>query len=588
MKNALLGLTVPILLIFAAASATLVYPAVAQSTTYEISGVVVSDTGAPLSGVQVNGYTYSEDASRSGTSSNGFDTTDEEGRFTLNLAEGRGSISLYYEKWRRGDSREIVVDGHATDLTFTITTPPPKTAIIRGIVLGVDGSPIQGAEVQLSYGCCYAMPAETDAPETAPGSASGSDGVASSPPVEEKSSVELTKPAVMPPYHDDYQVTKTGVDGRFEFEAYGGPRQIVAWATGYAQTSTDVNAKENAVTEVTIRLEKVPERNAVLEGRVVDSVTGVPIAGAHVSVRSLEWGHYTEAQTDNDGRYTIKTLPGWTEVSVNYWTPYPEPTPLASEGNAMDADAARLARPVPTDAQYFALSQVVKFKAGDNDGDFKLEAKPKATVALIGYVVDPDAKKGVEGARVSVWNHENGDWGEAITDATGSFKILVRPGHYSGNAWKDGYLSGATSFIVENSATQRVDLVLPKGTTKWAPCYTEEDCGPVIMYADQAKGASSERGFTSGSAPPAAPPAPGAPQASMGDAPAEGDTAGSGPDNSRSASFSGAGGGLPPYDPSDTRAGATDPRAASEVPAGGVLALLGVLGLGALAMRKRR
>lgn len=588
MKTGLLGLSIPLLLLAAAFAGIAPRAAAQEATLYEVSGRVVSDAGEPLEGVNVNGYTYADasaaaDPSASSqaadtdeptarkmeaSSQNAETATDADGRFTLHLAAGKGYLNVWYDKWRVGDGRELVVEDNVTGIAFTLQTPPPRTATIRGVVLGPDGAPIEGAEVTLSYACCYAMPAESVDPVASDDVASSDGGTGASAP---------SRIAIMPPRYDDHQTTTTDAEGRFTFAAYAGPRQASAWAKGYAQSTQEITAQENETTDVTLRLEKLPARDAVLSGRVLDSDTGLPVQGAHVSARSLEWGRYAEATTGADGRYRIETVPGWTEISVNVWPDYGEPMPLA------DASEAMLVRPVPGETQYFAYTTILKLASGENDLETKLDAKPKPTIVLVGYVVDPDATKGVEGARVNVWNQETGDWGEAVTDATGSFKILVRPGHYSGNAWKEGHLGGTQTFRVTEDAAQRVDLILPKGETRWAPCYDDNDCGPVLY---------TSKGMSAVAA--GAPPEPGAPamedaarstlQALDGDQSA----AAEGPDTSRAASFSGSGGGLPPYDPDATGTMPAAERATpSEVPALSVLVLLGVAALGALAMRRR-
>lgn len=591
MRTSLLGLTVPLLLL-ASAFVSVAPQAIAQDVTlYEVSGRVVSDTGEPLAGANVNGYTSSDDPNvrkMSPDYQNANTETDADGRFTLQLPAGKGYLNVWYDEWRLGDGREIVVEENLTGVTFTLKTPPPRTAIITGTVLDENGQPLEGAQVQLQYGCCYIMPAVTvaepapDAPVSSGGNESGA-GSSGSAGATEPSTRSMM---IAPPQYDDYQTTTTDADGAFSFKAYAGPRQVTAWAKGYAQTNVQVEAKDGETTDVEIQLEKVPGRTAVLEGTVVDAKTGLPISGAHVSARSLEWGRYAEAQTGEDGSYRIETVPGWTEISVNYWPQYGEPMPLAAEGDAVSSDAM-LVRPVPTDVQYYPLSKLVKLVDGETDHDALLVPKDLPTIALVGYVVDPDAKKGVEGATVNVWNHETGDWGEAKTDATGSFKILVRAGHYSGNAYKEGYLSGSQSFVVTDDAANRVDLLLPKGESRWAPC-EDADCGPIIMYSKGAEAQSMDGSSVAGSETP-----PGLPDAARSTLAAQdSDEAAAttgGPDKSRTATFSGSGGGLPPYDP-DAASGvnAADRPVPSEVPAIGVLALLGIAVLGALAMRRRR
>ena len=594
MRAPILGLSVPILLL-AAAFVTAIPTAAAQDdeAIRTISGRVVSDEGKPLAGVSVSAQTYQDDPYRSSVGSNAQTITDEEGRYTLELREGKGWINVYYEKWRRGDGREISITGDADDVDFTLIAPPPKTAIIVGTVVGPNGEPIEGAEVNLQYVCCQIY--ETPASDGASGKHSGA-----------SSDEAMTRPAVYPypyPYQDDYQYARTDEDGKFRFEAYAGPRQVMAWAKGYAQTTVQFEAEDNDTTEVEVELVKVPARDAIIEGRVVNAETGLPVKNAQINVRSLEWGRYAWAQTDDDGEFRVETLPGWTELSVSYYE-YAEPVALEAEVES------KLIVPRPTGQQYYPYATLVDLEDGGNDLKVELEPKPKPTIALIGYVVDPGAKKGVEGARVSVWNHETSDWGEAITDKTGSYKILVRPGHYTINAWKEGYLSGGQSFQIGQEPTQRKDVLLPKGETRYAPCYDDSDCGggyPMLMYAEASKGGYATATPTVGTAPAAdsgsgtaaAEPAP-APAMADGDAPqargvAMEESATSGSDaSSRSgtAAFSGSGGGLPEYDPSNAgalpAAQTTEPGAKAPVPAAGVLvAALALIGAALVAARRK-
>lgn len=570
MRATFLGLTVPLILL-AAAFVSVPLAAAQDTTTYTISGRVVSDEGIPLEGVLVNGYTYHEDATRSSVGSNDDAVTDENGAYTLTLAAGKGWINVYYESWRQSTGREIAVDGDTDGLDFTLATPPPKTARIEGTVVDANGEPIEGADVTLQYMCCYAM---EDVAYAEGGSGEGSDGVATS----------STRPAIMPypyPSHDDSNTTRTDADGKFAFDAYGGPRQITAYAKGYAQTTVQITAVENKTADVEVELLKVPDRDAILEGRIVDSATGLPLANAQVNARSLEWGRYAYATTDKDGHYRIQTVPGWTEISVSYWPSYAEPVPLTDE---------KIAAPRSLQQQYFPYTTMVDLDSGDNELGVDLDPKPQPTIALIGYVVDPTTKKAVSGAHVSVWNQETGDWGEATTDATGSYKILVRAGHYTANVWKEGHLGGSQSFVLDDDLTQRQDLILPKGEARWAPCYDDTDCGGPIMYA--------EKGYAmDGTATPAAAPAPAMMSSTAGSAgsttePATRtatEEAAATDSDSRSATFTGSGGGLPEYDPGDT---SSIPAAKNEqtiqVPGAGLLIGIAALAGAAIAHARRK
>lgn len=564
-----------LLLIYGAPAAFASHPYVEPG--FAVSGIVVSDTGEPIAGAYVDAWISDHD----GASFADKTISRDDGSFTLALQSGKGYINAYYEKWRASVSQELTVAGNTSDVRLVLKTPPPKTAGVEGVVTGTDGAPIEGAIVRLQAGCCYAYSdagyAEPAPPTTADGSAtSGGAGVAESR--------MIVRPE---PYADDYQEATTGADGKFSFLTYPGMRQVSAYAKGYGQSTVTVEAKDGETVRADLKLEKVPDASAVVRGRVLDAATGLPLQGAGVSVSNLEWSRYEYATTGADGAFELKTFPGWSQINVYYygWTDV-----VASEGGV--AKDAMLVRPggVAT-KQYYAFIDTLRLSAGDNPIDVRLEPKPDPTVVLVGYVVDPDAQKGIPGASVSVWNQDTGDWGSAMTDETGSYKILVRPGHYQINAWAERHLGAAKIFVIAPDETaKRVDVELPAGETKYAPC---EECGPypTPMYREAAlsDGAST---------PASAPGAPGSYAPSLDEgadtvASTQKAAATSGPDSTRAASFQGSGGGLPEYDPAQKDSvptgttGQTGAKTGSDVPALGLLAALGVLAIAAILLRRR-
>lgn len=555
-------------------------PAVAETTLYSVAGKVTSDEGKPLAGVTIYGSTYSE----TGAGSDDKEVTAEDGSYVLKLAAGRGRIAVQHPEWNAYDGREITVDGDETGVDFTLKTPPPRTAIVEGRVLDAAGQPVAGATVRLDQGCCYLYetPPEPATRDAAPPSdassggtepAQGGSGSASATSYYGRDDV-----AVMPVCCYDYgQTQTTGEDGAFRFETYGGPRQLTAGAKGYAQTTVQVDAKDGTAIKQDIMLLKVPPADAVLRGRVTDAATGLPIANAQVNLANLEWSRYEYATTDAAGRYEITTIPGWSTLSVYPGYGYPEPMPV-------EGDALTIAKPVPTSGpSYYQYTVGLRVASGEATRDVKLEPKPAPDVVLQGYVVDPDAQKGIPGATVNVWNQDTGDWGSAVTDETGSYKMLVRPGHYTANAWAEGHLQGAVTFVIaEGEDLKRVDLDAPKGETRSAPC---DAC-----YDDRVYAAEGGAGASSGSATIATREA--STMQAGKSAPTAAPMAASDEDGRTSATaYAGSGGGLPEYNPAEaprTEEGIAAAKEQAPVPAPGALLVVAAVGLAALVLARRR
>lgn len=555
-------------------------PAIAQEGQYAISGVVVSDTGEPLAGATVDAWTNGADG-RSYSSDNTRSAAD--GSFTLHLNAGKGYVSVYYEEWRQSGGQEILVDGEQSGLKITLQTPPPKDATVSGVVTDLAGNPIEGANVNIwrtwsDYPAT--RPAEPEATTTE--ASSGSAGSAT--PADAR---------IAPyPYYDDSAYATTDADGRFSFKVYAGGHQVTASAPGYAQSIVKVEAISGEDASVTLKLEKVPAADAVLVGKVVDAETGLPIQGAWVYVNNLEWSRYAQAQTGADGTFRLKTLPGWSQVSVSYYGYYPEPMPLA-EG---EAKTSLIAPRIET--QYYSYVANVRLVSGETTHSVDLEPKAKPDLVLIGYVIDIDAQTGIPGATVNVWNQDTGDWGSATTDETGSYKILVRAGHYQVTAWANGYLGGAGNLVIRaGEPVTRYDVAMPEGTPKYAPCdygSGDDGCGGVVYAKEGVAVADSDGTDASRSYAPTAPPS--ATPAAAGDQSGQG-----GP-----ATYAGEGGGLPAYDPATSgeipegvegaqRTGTTDGASAptnggsktDAVPGVGLVLVLAILGLAALVLGRR-
>lgn len=514
---------------------TLPGPALAQDGTHTVSGKVVDDAGNPIEGAQVSGWTSAGDR---GMSVHAEDVTDAAGAFELRLPAGKGYLNVYHNAWGRSDSREITIEGDVTDLQFTIPAPPPKTARLEGRVTDTAGNPIEGATVNVWRTYVYEptpMPAhegstEPVAPTGAPGGETATaEGNSSDAMYAEKS---ISRPYYYDCCYDNGETARTDADGRWSVLTYGDShRQVTVTAPGYAQAQETVKAVADQTVSIDISLEKIPPRDAILLGRVLDAETGLPVRGAVVSLQSLEWGRYDSDTTDADGAFRIRTYPGWVQLNVAMGYGYAMPV-------VRDASGA-MVPPSGNGVGYYQYVRTLEVASGDNELDVKLEPKPKPTAVLVGYVVDPVAETGVANAYVNLYNQDTGEWGSAQTDETGSYKFLVRPGHYTINANADGYLSGAGMFVVrEGEGEKRYDVETPKGRTRYAICGETSDCDDRVYATDKSASPEVSTSGNVATTPTTAPtPPPAAPQ--MGGLSSD--------SRSGSASFEGSGGGLPPY-----------------------------------------
>lgn len=554
------------LVLLSATIAGLAPPAAAQEGAHTVSGRVLSDAGEPVVGAAVSGWTDGETYTSDET------TTDDAGAYTLRLGPGKGYVNVWYDEWHANDARDILIEADVSDLDFTLKTPPPKTATITGTITDEAGNAIEGATVHAWRSCCWAYEERAVAEGSdGSGTSSASTGAAAPAPTEPKADSSDARMIAPYPYYGNEE-TKTDAAGQYELQTYAGPHQLSISKAGYATVNVQVDAIDGESVTASATLEKVPAADAIITGRVVDAATGLPLQGAWVSLSNVEWSRYASDETDADGRYSIRTIPGWVQVSVNYWGRQ-EPVPVSD-------DVASSTLPAIMQESYYNHVQSFGLDSGERGHDIQLQPKPKPDVVLIGYAVDPDAQTGIPKAQVSFWNQDTGDWGSATTDGTGSYRILVRPGHYQVSAWADGHLSSTAMLVIEQGeATKRFDIEMPEGQTKYAPCdYESEDdgCGGV-MYAE--RGIATDATKSSAGAPMAAP----EPTGSAGLAAEDGDSAST---DGRAATYQGTGGGLPAYTPA-AQSDSSGTTGGTKVPGAGLALVLAALGAIALALRRK-
>jgi hypothetical protein len=516
-----------------------------------------------------------------------------DGGYAISVEPGHYSLRAWKEGFQDAYAElEAAEDGDAT-INLQLNSIPPRTAALQGQVTdGKTGQPVRDAWVN-------AWPYYE--PEPAADCPPGADCPASS-----------TMP-VRCCYYNEGNSTSVDEGGHYKMGMYAGRFMVSAYAPNYGQFQQVVTLEEGATTTLDIALEPIPEDSVVVRGTVVDKVTGKPVANAYVSAENQQWGSYNGAQTDELGRFTLKTKPGWTLVWVRadygccivyaQGTAVAEPSATSgsgggsagSEGNVTAAEPSpppgdegiRAPEPYPAPPKegqqsYYPWVRGAVF-AADQQVEYRVELQPKpnADIRIVGYVLNATSHKAIPGAWVNIHNEDTGDWGYAQTDEDGSFVIMGRAGVHTIQAGADGYFGNSVVVTVKGPET-RVDLSLQPGRSSGYCC---------VMYA------GAERAMASDAAMP-----PGAPTAGPNAASAEGTSgAATGPTAQQAltqappgaegpATYAASGQGLGPYDPNAAPPAPAGPGDAgsSKVPFPGAMLVLAGIAAAALVVRARR
>ncbi len=451
----------------------------ADGPTHTLDGTIIDgNTGKPVEGATLRAWTYGPAGERSTSET----VTDAAGHYVLKLLGGKGEIFVEAKGFEPGRSTFLLEKNETVDVK--LAPVPEKTSGISGRVIdSATGKPIKGALVNLYTEYRYAA-SEGKPVMTMDARSSDDTSTATTPPPTEE---PATEPAmVRPAYRYDQASTTTDSEGRFKLDAYPGPHRLDVNAPGYANEGMSVDLEEGKILAMDVKVIKIPGFTSTLSGRVVDSKTGAPIEGADVSANNLAWGQYNWTRTEKDGRFTFAVQPGYFQIQVSKWGETyaimaAEDAELsADDGGSGSGDVAQSTSivapgryPAPPSGGPAYYSYTTTFAMADDESkrvDIKLVQKESATVTVVGYVVDTEKKVGIADVNVNFWNQDTGDWGYAVTDKTGSFRIKVRPGYHTLNAWADGYFQGARVLEVPDETTTRIvraDVEMTPGTPRY-------------------------------------------------------------------------------------------------------------------------
>ena len=449
--------------------------------TIVLSGQVTDTDGNPIAGIAVMVWGSSE-----GEFQNWDTTTDEDGRYRLNLP----SLSYYSLALEPGASglgrwRSSSVRGLVEDAVIDVALDPTHT--LSGVVRDSQGSPVTGMYIQAEaedggyFGWAQVGSDGSYSLELPSGSYTldiRSRGTATTPPSQEitgvvvdgdtsrdlaledgvQVSVELVGPEGEPigdtfVYLFDSSTGmgdggQTDADGMMEISLLPGDYRLNVYSppepyVGHADEGIAVLAD----TTITIVL----QRGFVVRGRLLDDQGKAH--GGYLFFHPLQGQETAFARSQEGGEYTISIAPGWYRVVVQ------------SEGDG------RASYPF----QELGEVEVV----ADTTLDLTLDLGLPVPGRLLGASGDPAG-----GVMLGAMHPELGWSGVATSDANGEFVMNLLPGPYDFIAWfEDGKLLRVGSGTAPSA--QPLELRLPGGGTVTGRVLGGEGCSVQALPASR-------------------------------------------------------------------------------------------------------
>ncbi|HEV8069883.1 MAG TPA: M56 family metallopeptidase [Planctomycetaceae bacterium] len=413
----------------------------AITTTLSITGVCVDSNQKPLVGVDV--FLLTEQLPRGQSVKVRETHTTNDGRFRFD------DVAAPFDDWEhRGSLQYCVVGrkiGWATAFAFVRQDSKPGEDLslkmlppvsLKGRVTDREGKPLVGAAVLVQY-------AGRDNPIAGVHTAR----------TDEQGRYEIADLAAW-----NAEDTKT-FDPKTKMGTMVGNCRFPVTLAGYAKTYGVYN-RLPATADVTL------EREALIEGRVIDSVTGKPAANIHVSCQGIKEHGWAQVSTDDKGRYHIG---GLVPDKYNVWP------------DAVDRTAV-------------AIASLEAFDGKTSDArDLKLIEGSFLEGTLVDVESDKLISKTPEGRAINVAAYgparprPGAAVQSAIVDQNGHFRLRVAPGvNYpyvmQPEIWKrvqrrDEYEQGIQ--VAEGEVVQLEIRVLPAPPPKNPPMSVVRSALPV-------------------------------------------------------------------------------------------------------------
>jgi uncharacterized protein (TIGR03382 family) len=490
--------------------------------------------------------------------------TSADGAFALRVVAGYRGIHVMEVPGYLDLHEFRLVDGDP--LSLTLQAVPRPDAAVAGRVVDLDGKGVAGVRVEgTSSTCCF------DSPPPMPPEGGG-----------------MMPSRMIAPSFGGTNATQTDADGRYRLGVHAGQVDLRFSKEGHVELYRHVETRSGASTTVDVTMPKVPQKTARLEGRVVGA-DGDGLRAVAISVSLPQYG-LNECSTNGlePGPVILEgqTEPGKAEPAADAAIWRPETIDCAIEIRE-DGSFSGLVTPGyaivevyfqsyvacpqgTCEHEYYAWVRTMQLPADETTRlEIRLQARPGPDALVSGYVLDDRSGEPIPGAVLWFWNQDNNAYGEAKTDADGSYKVRVRSGVVGIVATVPGENGGPGGYL-----TWRGTLEVAAGETPFDVRLTPGEEPGACCWAY--RGGDVAAGGAAGS-PEVMPLVASGDSGAPPGAPASADE------------FEDLEGGLGPYDPDSRRdaAASGDGAPEQESPAPALAALVALLAVALFARRRR-
>lgn len=326
-----------------------------------------------------------------------YTVTDDNGFFMMNVAEGYVSLTIYKDKYYNTYTDDFFIEAYEIkNMELFLIPHPEEHSIVHGYVKEhLTNDPLENVTIRSYW---------TD-----------NQG------------------------HYSNNNTKTDDTGFYTMNVPAGNIYLDIEKEGYFDERTDeFTIEEYESTQVNVTLYPQKNETAMVTGHVLDNATKKPIREAKVSLHwrdNFDHYHYNYTETDENGSFTLHTIPGSIHVRTTADDYFSEET------------------------EWFEIGEYEKVSH-----NFSINPKPEQTALVKGVVRDAHTNKPLIDAGITLhwhdsFNHNNYNYTE--TDENGSFEMHEAPGEINLRLSKQGYFSDYTkSYIISENEILNLDFYL--------------------------------------------------------------------------------------------------------------------------------